>query len=107
MAGKGDSEATTGERALASPHDRIGSSALAGLEPQTSSPSLHAPASAATGGCADGAGTFCLLYSHVPLSCPTRPFSSRLVRAARSQRARYNRVSGDDPTGLDPSTRCS
>jgi hypothetical protein len=49
------------------------------LEPNAASSSLHAPASVATGGSADGAGTFCRSSFHIPLSCAARPLSSRLV----------------------------
>ncbi len=59
MAGQGDSEAASGEWALASPQDRVGSSPVAGLEPETLSSSLPAPPARSMPGGADGAASLC------------------------------------------------
>jgi hypothetical protein len=59
MARQEDSEATSGEGALASPQDRVGSSPVAGLEPETLSASLHAPPARSMSGGADGTTSLC------------------------------------------------
>src|SRR6266487_129536 len=94
MAGKSNGEAASGECTLASSYDRVGSSALVGLEPKTASSGLHAPASTATGNRTDRTGIYNVLHASASVACAACPLPSGLVGASGSQRTYPNGKSG-------------
>ena len=96
MVGKSNGEAASGECALASSSDRVGSSALAGLEPKTASSGLHAPASTATSNCTGRTGTSTMLHASTSVACAACPLPSGLVGASGPQRASPNSKSDHD-----------
>jgi hypothetical protein len=108
MARQRHCEAAPGEHAAASIDRRACSSPVAGLESETSSTRVHASASAATRGSAGGAGSPCLPRSRAcaPVPCTARALSSRLSRAARTQRASPNSEPGDDQIVRGPGRLC-
>src|SRR6266496_1809928 len=94
MAGKSNGEAASGECTLASSYDRVGSSALVGLEPKTAPSGLHAPASTATGNRTDRTGIYNVLHASASVACAACPLPSGLVGASGSQRTYPNGKSG-------------
>ena|SRR5690348_16911788 len=94
MVGKSNGEAASGESALTSSSDRIGSSALARLEPKTASSGLHVPASTATGNRTGRTGNDTVLHDSASVACAACPLPSGLVGASDSQRTYPNSKSG-------------
>ena len=108
MAGESHRQTASGECAVASIGPRFCSSALEGLEPEGSSPSVPATAARPTPGGTGGVRQCCQPNSlaPAPLPCAAGALSSRLARALRSQCACSDSEPGNDQTLRHPRGLC-
>src|SRR5207247_3455201 len=106
-AGGGANRAASAQASAASAPGRPRAAPLAGLEPQRATTCLSAPRARPTGrGEPVAFRRFAARYGRDPLPRAARALASLVGRAARSQCARPNRESGDDPIVRHSSTLC-